>query len=246
MALPVPNETVFLREIQTFYEKHERNNYMLLEYIETRYILPAWAFIGSLCHYAAALGYLDVLKWAKSKKYRMNGTTCDCAAAGGHINVLIWLRENGCKWSNHTCEEAIRHNHLDVLKWLVRNGCPLSRETATIAAEQNNLEALKYLRAIGCHFLSLFVCREAIWNGNLDMLIWLRNNGCTVMYGPASVAASRGHLHILEYLYDEHIFYDIQDGGNIHENCLNFIDTYGSDWKNEIWRGLNIKPAINK
>ena len=45
------------------------------------------------------------------------------------------------------------------------------------AAEGGHLEVLKWLRAEGCPW-DEDACTEAAWYGRLEVLKWLRDNGC--------------------------------------------------------------------
>ena len=70
---------------------------------------------------------------------------CTWAAEMGHLDVLKYARENGCPWNEETCEEAARGGHLDVLKYLHENGCPWNEKACEHAAEMGHLDVLKYL-----------------------------------------------------------------------------------------------------
>ncbi len=71
----------------------------------------------------AALGWLEVLQWARANGCHWDEWTCANAAAGGHLKVLQWAHANGCPWDTYTCTFAAKEGHKEVLQWAQRNGC---------------------------------------------------------------------------------------------------------------------------
>tara|TARA_B110000483_G_scaffold99168_1_gene121610 strand:- start:96 stop:686 length:591 start_codon:yes stop_codon:yes gene_type:complete len=77
-----------------------------------------------VCDYAAELGSLRLLKWARENNLEWGTDTCYLAAANGHLPTLQYLHENGCPWNWWTCNEAACHVHWDCLQYAVDNKCP--------------------------------------------------------------------------------------------------------------------------
>src|SRR5579872_5745392 len=96
------------------------------------------------CHEIASKGYLSVLKWAHSLKYKWNAQTCINAAHHGHLDVLKWARSKKCKWSNEVCSQAALNGHLHIIKWAKLNGCIMGKDTLENAAQRGNLNILKW------------------------------------------------------------------------------------------------------
>src|SRR5271154_1059478 len=69
---------------------------------------------NSITYFAAKGGYLSLLKWARSKKYRWNEDICTISAYQGHLEILQWARGNGCPWNALTCNMAAWNGQLDV------------------------------------------------------------------------------------------------------------------------------------
>jgi hypothetical protein len=76
-----------------------------------------------VCNYAAKLGSVRLLKWARENNLAWSADTCADAAANGHLPALQYLHENGCPWSSNTCQHAAVHKHWDCLQYLVDNKC---------------------------------------------------------------------------------------------------------------------------
>jgi len=91
-----------------------------------------------VCEYAASLGSIRLLKWARENKLGTlqrqcqspwnwspwNSGTCSCAAMNGQLHVLKYLHENGCPWGWSTCNFAAAYKRWDCLQYAVDNKCP--------------------------------------------------------------------------------------------------------------------------
>src|SRR5579863_3260904 len=49
---------------------------------------------------------------------------CYNIAALGYLNILKWAHQNGCQWGSGVCTYAALNDHLEILKWARQNGCP--------------------------------------------------------------------------------------------------------------------------
>ena len=67
---------------------------------------------------------------------------CKLAAADGYLNLIKWARTNGCPWDARTCAGAAGGGHLEVLQWARANGCPSDVLTCAVAARGGHLEVL--------------------------------------------------------------------------------------------------------
>jgi hypothetical protein len=97
-----------------------------------------------VCHYAAKLGSVRLLKWARENNRDWSANTFSCAALNGHLPVLQYLHENGCPWDSHTCLYAAHDGQLPALKYLHENGCPWNSETCAYAAYNEHWDCLQY------------------------------------------------------------------------------------------------------
>jgi len=78
----------------------------------------------NVCNYAAALGSLKLLKWARVNDRAWSVETCTYAACNGHLPALKYLHENGCPWDYRTCYCTAYNKRWDCLQYLVDNKCP--------------------------------------------------------------------------------------------------------------------------
>jgi hypothetical protein len=132
---------------------------------------------NSVCNYAAQLGSVRLLKWARVNNLGWSVGTCSTAAHNGHLPVLQYLHENGCPWGSHTFSSAAYNGHLPALKYLHENGCPWDRWVCCQAAADGHLPALQYLHENGCPWDSS-TCSSAAGNKHWDCLQYAVDNKC--------------------------------------------------------------------
>jgi hypothetical protein len=82
------------------------------------------ATVERVCHYAASLGSVRLLKWTRENNRHWSVIMCFYAARTGHLPALKYLHENGCPWDSHTCCFAAYNEHWDCLQYAVDNKCP--------------------------------------------------------------------------------------------------------------------------
>ena len=133
---------------------------------------------NSVCNYAAQLGSVRLLKWARVNNLGWTTYTCSNAAANGHLPALQYLHENGCPWNTSTCYHAAKNGPLPVLQYLHENGCPWHSSTCDIAAKNGHLPALKYLHENGCPWNDRYTCRWAALYKHWDCVQYLVDNKC--------------------------------------------------------------------
>ena len=98
---------------------------------------PAWPTLTgderastAVCRAIAAVGKVEVLRWARANGCDWGSGTCAAAAGGGHLEVLQWARANGCDWDSEVISSADGSGHTAVAEWARANGClePSSEE----------------------------------------------------------------------------------------------------------------------
>ena len=101
---------------------------------------------------------------------------CWNVARTNKLELLEWAREvKNCDWDAKTSGAAAYHGNLEMAKYCVANGCPVNELACARAAGNGDLECLKYLHEDV----------KAPWD-----------------WRTGAWAASNGHLHILEYLFE--------------------------------------------
>lgn len=106
----------------------------------------------SLINYAASIGSISLIQWAKMHGGQWNQITCYFAAFGGHFEALKWLKANGCPWGTGISSFVFGQGRLDILKWARANGCPWDSFICSRAAEIGRLDILKWAIDNGCPF----------------------------------------------------------------------------------------------
>lgn len=120
---------------------------------------------------AAQAGYLSVVQWLCSLKYKFRPSACVAAARGGHSTILEWLRVKGCKEDYRTHEMAAKYGHFELLHQ---------------AHFKNQVNPR--------------ICAYAAIHGKIDVIEWLHSNGYTWDYGTVYQAAKYGHMELLQWL----------------------------------------------
>ena len=105
---------------------------------------------NSVCNYAAQLGSVRLLKWARVNNLGWTTYTCSNAATNGHLPALKYLHENGCPWDWYTCAYAADNKHWDCVQYMVDNKCPYWERYAeeyacACAAHTKHWDRLQYL-----------------------------------------------------------------------------------------------------
>lgn len=127
----------------------------------------------------ARIGSIEKLEEWSEKGCELGETTCETAARHGNFEVLKWLRQRDCLWDFSTCNGAAFSGRLDILKWCREQGCEWSEE----------------------------VYYYAVANGHLDIIIWAHENSCPGFEDDDldCLATREGHIHILEWLFENHV-----------------------------------------
>jgi hypothetical protein len=76
-----------------------------------------------------------------------------------------------------------------------------TRPLCDVAADTGNLPVLAYLRSIGASGWSERTCSSAAFGGHLEVLQWLKANGCPRDSRVFRYAGLEGHMHVLEWAF---------------------------------------------
>lgn len=104
-----------------------------------------------LTTFYAAGGYLDCLRYARSKGAPWNPNTT-VNASRGHYECLRFACEDGCPWHDDAMKEAAHHGHMDCLVYGWTHGASCDQHTVTAAARGDSEESLRFLLENGCRF----------------------------------------------------------------------------------------------
>ncbi len=166
---------------------------------------------------AAGAGNLPLLQWLRDQQCPMSDSVVLGAAlehAQG-LEVADWLldeavcplpadRRYGDDSWKLLCGCAAASGSVAKLRWLAaRAGGPLHVSAGEVAAECGRLGALQYLHADGALVLSRHMFCLAAGSGRLELLAWLRGQGCPMDWAAYLVAADYGHMAALRWLAQE-------------------------------------------
>ena len=84
-----------------------------------------------------------------------------------------------------------------------------ARQTAAHAASKGFLNLLKWLRLNGCEW-DEDVMAEAALGGHLDVLQWSLKNGCVADYRTTENAALMGHIHVLQFAMENDLVTNVR------------------------------------
>jgi len=179
---------------------------------------------------AVMSGNLKMVEWLYENECQLNQLSCDYAAGIGRLDILKYLITNGCPWNGETCDQAAVHNHLEILKYLrTQFSGSWDENTYNAACEVGSLEILKYLQStddnrdnecLGELYENNVFCGWAASRGHLEVLKWLRENGCPWDEKTCAVAAGDNYLDILKYLHDNGCPWDER----CYEYTWNYMD----------------------
>ena len=100
------------------------------------------------------------------------------AACSGNLELVQWLRGEGCPWGWMTCYWAANYGHRELVLWLCgAAGFAMKEGVMAWAAAGGQLELLQWLRAEGCPW-DFNTCYYAVEDGHVEVLRWARENGC--------------------------------------------------------------------
>jgi hypothetical protein len=106
---------------------------------------------------------------------------------------------------------AVRKDDLHIVKYIAKHSSillnTLFHDVCNIAIKHDRLEILKWLRNNGCPWHDS-TCEDAISNGHLKTLKWLHENGCPWGNSACLYAINNGRVEILKYLYKNGRYYD--------------------------------------
>eukprot|EP00594_Rhizosolenia_setigera_P014942 CAMPEP_0178967800 /NCGR_PEP_ID=MMETSP0789-20121207/17831_1 /TAXON_ID=3005 /ORGANISM="Rhizosolenia setigera, Strain CCMP 1694" /LENGTH=301 /DNA_ID=CAMNT_0020653521 /DNA_START=30 /DNA_END=935 /DNA_ORIENTATION=+ len=159
-----------------------------------------WAFqerktylLREICNVAAGEGRLDLLNQVlyniedeDDKRFIFEEVDC-YAAKNGTLNVLKWYDTKGFNfYKDCYAEIAAKHGHLHILKWLrEEKRLELERELyCEVIWGSGQLHVMKWLREQEVDWDD-WTFRYAAWNGNINILQWLHNEGCPWPRGDA-------------------------------------------------------------
>jgi hypothetical protein len=124
-------------------------------------------------------GHFAAFKWAIANGCPYSPTCIGFLTEYAPLDLLDWFVEDrGCNLDQDFLMVAICEGRSDMLKWARAKGYEWQSMASCLLAEGRlGLDALKCAYATGCR-LSPHACTHVAKGGNLDALVWLREQGC--------------------------------------------------------------------
>ena len=144
-----------------------------------------------------------IVKWDSYATYPYAGNVCYTAAQQDDHEMLLWaLEHDGLgQYGTHVIGAAAANGNLEMVRVAHRHGCP-TENVCHIAAQQNDRNMLLWALAHGgVNRFGSYCMERAAENGNLEMLRDLREHGCVSEPRAYEVAAKKGRLAIVQWLY---------------------------------------------
>jgi len=173
-------------------------------------ILPYDCFDGEydddvepVCAKAASGGHVKMTQWLKEKGAKFTSDKISSAAAmEGQMDMLKWLKTQNCDFTEKTFEAAAKSGSVEVLKWLKEVNCPKGEDAVMCAnaAKEGHLDALKWLQDEGWCALNEDTFVNAIYSKNIDILKWLKEQGCPWNEEVSETAYTHGTIEIRRWL----------------------------------------------
>lgn len=209
---------------------------------------------------AARHGNINILTWLKDNNCPSDWKAFVYAAEGHHVDVLRWLNENHYDSQTDAYSQALIHNSknprgcLEVLQWLFDNHIsmnsalfhfytifdfeiiqwiynhkkPLHEYVLDhVIQVTNDISKLEWILDHGGKF-SEFTAVFAASRGDIHIMEWLKSKNCLITGEAYRTAARRGHIKILNWLFENNI--NISSVGGIYEQAAQSGSIEILDW----------------
>jgi hypothetical protein len=149
----------------------------------------------------ARTGNFDFIKYFwKVKKCRKSYRVANGAVIGGHLELLKYLREKKWKVENDACRSAACCGHLECFKYLIEEvKLEYRMRCDTAAAYHGHLNILQYFVDRDLVKFHDQACAYAAENGQLEALKFLHENGWSWCYTTLQLAKKNGHWDCYNY-----------------------------------------------
>ena len=136
----------------------------------------------------------------------------------GRMALVKWAVAEGCLEEidgSTMVHGTARYGHLKLAKWLCKEqqgSFPMDEEVMEFAAKSANLELVEWLRVNGCPW-DKWTCYYAVESGRVEVLRWAREHGCEWDAATRRLARRKlGYTDDLGNLEGEEDYYDAAAG----------------------------------
>jgi len=138
-------------------------------------------YYGLVFRYACQYGYIDILQYFNSRRFRRLYKTeySELAAERQHLNVLKWLNDNNLELSTGIYTYIMYDEYIDIWKWLYESGNLINivseNKLCKWATFNKSFKILKWLVKNGC-YINFEVFTGCFSNNNYEMFEWIINH----------------------------------------------------------------------
>lgn len=142
--------------------------------------------LTGVCRIASFNGRQDILnevfensKQSLVKEIKNDPRLCRWAAASGNLELLRYLRQNECTLDYTASNSAAHSGQLEILRWLKQEEGQKDvwdSNTSASAAGGGHVDVLVFLKAEGCALNYKFCSLNAAAGGHISVLKWIKRN----------------------------------------------------------------------
>ena len=144
-------------------------------------------------------GNLELVKLLRKWNYPWSDTVVREACILGKYDIVQWLYDNNAKFPSDTCELIASSGNLGLLKWITLKGFALENSLLS-AAKFGRLDIVIWIVKI----LEITPDKNLLVNtalgGNLNVMMWLINNGCICDHTVLNAAVECGNIANIEWI----------------------------------------------
>lgn len=159
---------------------------------------------SNVCLEAVRNGHEDYLRTILCNDFQAHRDACTLAIEMNSERMLYDLVYFDAPKSNAACAAAVKVNRFDLIDNLLKFGFPKSENTCAYAVAKGNLDHVRHLISLGFpKKKSAYIA--AIDLDRTDILDCLYTNNFPSGFGLYNLAATKGHIKSLRWLYENNI-----------------------------------------
>lgn len=145
-----------------------------------------WNLLTHICKLACKTGSLRILR----EIFSFDAAKNNIMTEENEEEIVEYLFTRGALFAH-----AARYGHLKIIQYL---------KLEVLQAQESSSSHRATKKKYKCDW-NKYTCTSSARGGFLDVLIWCRQNGCEWdMNAVCRESARGGHLHIIEYVYEQH------------------------------------------
>ena len=209
--------------------------------------------IYTVCTIACRFSKLDAIKWITEHYPDYTNYVCSCTLIWDNFEFMKELHANGYPLSSDIAMELAENSKFDLLKWAFKNGCPPCKNVCIILSRNQHFDMLKWAIEQGYPYDNSRVLNGIVASGDIELLKWITELGCTFNEVTYKAAIHSGSLEMIKYLMAEGCPFEDKNvisvaGGYGHLNIVKWAVAEGfpCGWYSWISASINGKLEVLK